>query len=257
MNNTLTLSFCITCKNRLHQIKQTLRRNLDDNLLHRDVIEFVLMDFDSLDGLSGWIVENFCDELDSGYLKFYQTCGLEYWHASVAKNTAHWCASNDIVVNLDCDNFTGFWGGAYVIGIFMQHHMNIVTQQFSGEVGDGSYGRIAASRKYFDLIGGYDESFDPMGYADDDLVNRLVKLGLQHIVLSNPLYNPAISNTKEEGIRYANSSKNYSEMIGDNYRRSGQNLQEGRLIANNGIYGIREGIFDIDGRPFHPKNRHL
>ena len=55
MNATPSLSFCINCKNCLHQIKETLRKNLDDNILHNDFIEFVLVDFASSDGLQNWI----------------------------------------------------------------------------------------------------------------------------------------------------------------------------------------------------------
>lgn len=109
------ISFCITCKNRIHQIRQTLKQNLDDNRLHRDFVEFVLVDFGSKDGLRDWVFNNFSVELASGYLKYYYTENLPHWHASVAKNTAHLCASGDILVNLDCDNFTGLWGGVMVI----------------------------------------------------------------------------------------------------------------------------------------------
>lgn len=50
-----SLSFCITCKNRLAQIKQTLRQNLEDNRYGRDKIEFVLVDFGSTDYVrSSW-----------------------------------------------------------------------------------------------------------------------------------------------------------------------------------------------------------
>ena len=103
----LTLSFCIACKNRLHQISQTLPQNLKDNRDTKDVIEFVLVDFGSTDGLQAWVKENFADEMEAGYLKYYYTEGVPVWHASIAKNTAHTLAENLIVVNLDCEYFTG------------------------------------------------------------------------------------------------------------------------------------------------------
>src|ERR1700742_2651942 len=109
------LSFCITCKNRFHQIARTLPQNLSDNLSGKEDMEFVLVDFGSSDGLKEWVITNFKRELNSGYLKYFFTGSLEHWHASIAKNTAHYCSVGEIVVNLDCDNYTGAEGGAFVM----------------------------------------------------------------------------------------------------------------------------------------------
>jgi len=186
--NLPSLSFCIPCKNRLYQIQHTLRKNLDDNVLHDQLIEFVLIDFDSNDGLRDWIISNFSSELSSGYLKYYYTKALPQWHASIAKNTAHLCASGKILANLDCDNFTGTWGGAYVLKTFALRGDRCVIHQYSGNTGDNSYGRIAVQTKYFYLIGGYDESFEPVGYQDGDLIDRLLKFGLKYVLNSELLY---------------------------------------------------------------------
>src|SRR4051812_49289287 len=83
------LSFCITCKNRFHQISETLPVNLADNATDVDDVEFVLLDFDSRDGLKEWVINNFQSELESGYLKFLFTDAVPNWHAAIAKNTAH------------------------------------------------------------------------------------------------------------------------------------------------------------------------
>ena len=251
MNDVLTLSFCITCKNRLHQIRQTLKQNLDDNKLHSNFIDFVLVDFCSDDGLREWIVGNFQQELSSG-LKYYHTIKLPQWHACVAKNTAHLCAEGDILVNLDCDNFTGIWGGAYVLRVFARYGLKTVIHQFSEIVGDGSYGRIAVLSKYFHFVGGYDELSEPMVYQDSDLIKRLVAIGLIYVNYSDTSYNRAIRNKKEEGISQSCSPKNYTQMIESNYNRSLTNLDEGRLIANNGKFGIYKGLFDHNGQPFYP-----
>jgi glycosyltransferase involved in cell wall biosynthesis len=65
-NNNTTLSFCITCKNRLHQIKQTLPQNLTDNREMKGKVDFVLVDFGSTDGLQEWIIGNFEPEIEDG-----------------------------------------------------------------------------------------------------------------------------------------------------------------------------------------------
>jgi len=252
MKAALALSFCITCKNRLHQLRQTLRKNLDDNLMCSHLIEFVVVDFAGTDGLREWILNNFHAELASGYLKYYYTEELPRWHSSIAKNTAHLCASGEILVNLDCDNFTGPWGGMFVLNAFRRHGNRIVFHQFSGIIRDGSYGRIAIMNNCFRLLGGYDEALDPMSYQDNDMIKRLIYYGLKYITQPNPTYNKAIDNTKEEGIQYTGSQKKYIEMLIFNIAQSEQNLSEGRLIANNGVFGIRKNLFDHNGREFHP-----
>ena len=254
MNTTIALSFCITCKNRLHQIRYTLRKNLNDNFLHRDFIEFILVDFGSNDGLREWIIDNFQSELVSGYLKYYYTEELPKWHACIAKNTAHLCANGNILVNLDCDNFTGVWGGAYVLKAFDEHGERCFVHQFGGNVGDGSYGRIAVANKYFFMLGGYDESFEPMGHQDCNLIERFIAFGLKYVSCPDSSYNHAIPNTKEEGISNTNSSKNYTQMIEFNYNLSLMNLAEGRLISNNGKFGICKNLFNYKGHAFHPNH---
>lgn len=233
----LKLSFCITCKNRMHQIKKTLPTNLEENFVEKDKIEFVLVDFGSTDGLKDWIVNNFKHELESGYLKYYYTDELPYWHACIAKNTAHYYAKNDIVVNLDCDNYTGNRGGKYVIDQFIADN-RVLLHQFN-EFGDGTYGRIAVFKKYFDKIGGYDESFEPMAFHDTDLLIRMELLGLKYIRINVKEYCRAENNTKEEGLMYTDTEISWEEMKVINRNKHQFNLDCGNIIANNGKYGIR------------------
>jgi hypothetical protein len=241
-----TLSFCITCKNRFHQISQTLRKNLDDNRLHQEWIEFVLVDFGSTDGLRNWVPDNFKDDLLSGYLKYYYTEELPFWHASIAKNTAHGLATHEILVNLDCDNYTGYHGGQFVIRQFLQNR-NIILHQFGGYLYDGTYGRIAVLKKYFDCIGGYDESFGPMGYQDTDMIERLKRTGLEYRYEGDIRFCRAILNTKEEGLAYTNISMDYETMVFLNRRKSAENINNGRLIANTDHYGISGTVYDHNG----------
>ena len=246
--NHLTLSFCITCKNRFHQISRTLWKNLEDNRSQQQQVEFVLVDFGSTDGLKEWIVNNFQEELISGYLRYYYTDELPYWHMSIAKNTAHLLARNDILVSLDCDNYTGCQGGKFVIDKFVNHRMDIVFHQFSGNLYDGTHGRISVLKKYFHSVGGYDESFEPVNFEDSDLIDRLKEKGLMYIRASNKRYNQAITNTKQEGMIYIESTKNCIEMLRENGEKSKQNIKNGCFIANAGVFGIRKNVYDHRGK---------
>lgn len=246
--NIPKLSFCITCMNRLNQIKETLPQNLRDNILFNEKIEFIVVDF-ATPGLQQWIKSEFEEELRSGYLKYYYTEELRYWHASIAKNTAHLLANNDILVNLDCDNYTGYNGGWFVICQFLKYGMNLVLHQESGDPFDGSFGRISICKKWFTAIGGYDENFEPTGYQDVDLMNRLKISGCHYIVMKDAEYNKAIYNTKEENILYTNSLYNtWKEMDRHNYNLSQENIKNGHIIANNGLLAIRKNIFDSNNK---------
>ncbi|UEG51476.1 glycosyltransferase family 2 protein [Mucilaginibacter daejeonensis] len=232
------ISFCITCLNRFHQVSKTLPKNLLDNIDKRDIVEFILIDFNSTDGLKSWIEEDFSEFMKDGYLKFYHTDLLKSWDCSIAKNTAHLHATGDIVVNLDCDNYTGPSGGLFVLDQFERYGENIILHQSSSEPLDGSFGRIGLAKRYFEAVGGYDQSFDPMGYQDIDLIHRLQIFGLNYISQPANLYNQAIPNTKEDSVKNAKSSKNYYKMTLANMRISKRKIDRGEIIANKGQYGI-------------------
>ena len=220
----LTLSFCITCLNRLYQIKQTLRQNLDDNETFKDLIEFILVDFGSADGLSEWVGENFKTEIEEGYLNYFYTEELKGWHSSVAKNTAHLLANNQIVVNLDCDNFTGAYGGLFVIDAMIKYGWENAVLHYSG---DGSSGRIALSKTNFLKLGGYDESFEPVGYQDMDLCLRAQKMGLHYVNIQDKRYSRALLRAKN-----TSSKRPWEEMYEHNRQLSMQNIASGKLKVN-------------------------
>ncbi len=225
-----TVSFCITCRNRMWQIKETLPKNLKDNYECRDRVEFVLVDFASTDGLQEWVRDNFQDELKSGYLKYFYTDEMPQWHMSIAKNTAHRLGNNEILVNLDCDNFTGRHGGDYVARIMRKYGPNkVVLHLFTGDYPDGTYGRIAISKENFMAIGGYDEDFDVSSYQDNDLMERAKAFGLRRLRRSKNI--SAIPNEKGMGIT---DEETWKGMYERNKARSLSNIAAGRLVVNAG-----------------------
>ena len=223
------ISFCITVLNRLHQIKKTLRVNLSNN--DPKYCEFILVDFNSTDALKDYIHANFKTELKSGYLKYYFTTQLIYWHASLAKNTSHILANEKYVVNLDCDNFTGYNGGKKLLELH-QENPNSIIHQSDLILGSGCCGRISLSKDNFIRLGGYDESFYPSGYNDPDLINRAEKLGIKYISWSNPNYNQAIKNTKEENIENCFTNITWDKMNKMNQLKSDFNIEHKEYVAN-------------------------
>jgi len=234
--------------NRFFQIKHTLVQNLKDNEEDKDVVDFVLVDFNSKDGLKEFVLNNFKKELEEGYLKYYFTQELKCWKAPIAKNTPHRLAQGDILVNLDADNYTGYKGGKFLLDIYKANDRNIFIHQGQGKsgFGKGNAGRVSYYREDFMKIGGHDEDFLPMGHLDVDVSNRLMAIKVKKVQEPNDKYNDAIKNTKADSIRYCNSKyklknmqKAWRKMNLHNLKLSTQNIKNNILIANkNKIIGV-------------------
>ena len=61
------ISFCITCMNRLKHLQETLEKNILDNFLV-DEVEFVVLDYNSQDGLEEWIAQSMMKYIEMGIL---------------------------------------------------------------------------------------------------------------------------------------------------------------------------------------------
>jgi len=247
------LSFCTTCKNRLWQLEKTLPQNLEDNQHLKKFIEFVVIDFNSGDGLGDWIKKTFQYELREGYLKYYHTLQLPHWHMAIAKNTAHLCATGKIVTNLDCDNYTGNNGAKFILDYFKMYQSAIVLHQHTGDWLDGSCGRISVNKDIFSYLGGYDETFEPMGFEDLDFLVRLWRIGVKYVNVQNRKYNQAIINSKEDSLANCNSILSFHDMDMANQNTSLQKfISSNSSIRNNGVYGIKNEIYDHKQVIFKP-----
>ena len=229
------LSYCISIMNRLHQIKETLRVNIDNST---DNSEFVIVDFNSNDGLKDYIYNNFQDEILNNKLKYIFTDKVKYWHASICKNTTHMHAKGKYLVNLDCDNFIGNKGDELILNIFSENEDNIIISQTNNIVSSGNGGRISISKDNFIKLGGYDESFYPMGYQDYDLIERAKKFGLKYINVNKN--NNAIFNSKNESIKNIGIKMDYNKMNNINKLLSKVNIDNNNLKVNL-IKGIGVG----------------
>lgn len=218
------ITYCISIKNRLHQLKITLR----ENLLNTNQ-KIIICDFNSDDGIFDFIHNNFLHEIDTGELEYY-FIENKYWHASRCKNITHSKAKTKYVVNLDCDNFIGKNSDEKLLNLLND---NTIVWQNDNIMGSGNCGRISMTKENFDKLGGYDESFYPMGYQDVDLVERGKLMGLKVIIFNEN--NKCIKNTKEESCRYVYYKIDYNKMNSFNKLRS-------KLNIDNGIYKVNSDI---------------
>ncbi len=173
------MSVCMHAMNRTWQVKQTLRHNVMACANH----ELILVDFGSTDGLDEWVRAEFAEDIKAKRLVYFRTPTPTRFHASKSKNLAHHLGSGDILLNCDGDNFVTEGDLDRIAEVFEKEPESIV-QNFTGDFLDGTYGRLALTRKNFDRLGGYDEGLLPIAAQDYDLLLRGLQIGLRAVRIS-------------------------------------------------------------------------
>ncbi len=226
-----SVSFCITCMNRLFHLKDTLEKNIKDNLSYTNV-EFIVVNYNSKDDLEAWMKKHMQQYIDQGVLNYYRTDEPESFHASIAKNLSHKLAQGEILCNLDGDNYTGKDFAYYINYLFNQYGKDLLLQ-FTKKPFWGTEGRIVLSKENFMNLGGYDESFLPIGHEDHDLINRAKASGLNYRNIQIENFLRYLSNTeKEKAENCADGKTGYYDLEKNNREISNQNISSGRLKAN-------------------------
>jgi len=235
MASPLKISFCITCMNRLDDLMITLPANIHANASYPDC-EFVLLDYNSSDGLGEWIRRKMKRHIESGKLIYYRTDEPKYYSMSHSRNVAFKVATGDIVNNVDADNFT--FDGAPCSMCFAEwlneqaqlHPEKTVfakTKQITI-----MHGRIGFHKaEFINDLGGYDEGFDGYGHDDQDIVERALGLGF-NIVKWGSLYFYRIQTPPDK--KNVNLKDDWDETRRRNRELSGRNLLSGRFKANEG-----------------------
>ncbi len=190
------ISFCITCMNRCHHLKETLKKNIKDNYSLTDV-EFILLDYNSSDNLEEWIKKEMYDYIRSGILVYYRTTTPIYYHRSHSRNMAFRLSEGNILCNLDADNFLGKGFALKMINEFSQSTNIFYTSNLSS---NDIFGRVLMLSKDFFAIRGYNESLEGYGFEDVDLYMRLLNKGLKQMIFTNQLYYNYIKHSKMDRI---------------------------------------------------------
>ena len=224
----IEISFCTTCSGRAYQLKKTLAVNAP--IIAADPeLEWVIVNFNSKDDLHDYMMAQLPSL--SRRVVYVRESTAQSWHASIAKNLAHRQASGRILMNLDGDNFIG--DAVDTIRTYFGNGCRIV-QMWSDMGQDGTGGRIAIARELFYELGGYDETFYPMGYQDIDLLLRASAFGVPALKAPCPT-GLALPNDKRDSI--VNCKKD--GMVWEDYNRlnreqSLRNIRASKLKANGG-----------------------
>lgn len=195
------VSFCTTCKGRLHHLRQTYLANLLLNWHTYPNVEFVLLDYNSHDGLAGWVDAQLRHFIAAGVVSYFREETKPYWNMAHAKNVAHLVASGEIICNLDADN--------RAVPDFAEHlrHLMCSDHEDQGVVVHApgepyghtdTCGRVALFRCDFLRLGGYNEEFRAgYGLEDHELVARAKAAGLRSTSWSRE-YEVAIRHSSAE-----------------------------------------------------------
>jgi predicted glycosyltransferase involved in capsule biosynthesis len=167
----MKISFCTTCKDRLYHLKQTLPFNLlNTSDLDR---EFVIMDYNSEDGLYDWAKEHLSCWEKWGIVRYLRTRQPKYFSAAHAKNIAHKNATGDVLCNLDCDNFVTRGFCELILKVFSQKPSILSSYSLDIFGNHGCCGKIAVTREIFYSVNGYDEQESVnLGWGWDDVSFR-------------------------------------------------------------------------------------
>lgn len=231
------ISYCQTCMNRLHDLKETLYLNLESNKSYSN-LEFVILDYNSTDGLGKWIKENMMEQIESGRMNYYRTEEPKYYSMSHSRNIAFKVAEGEIVNSLDVDNYTFDLTGKLKPSECWASCINRIANQYPeknifAKSKQRKHGRIGFFKNEFiDTLGGYDEELEGYGWDDHDLVDRAILLGFSLRCWGGSNYFQRIWTGKK--FKNANMRRHYKETERENEIISKEKIVKGILKANEG-----------------------
>lgn len=225
----MTISLCVTCRDRLYHLRRTLPSNLRWAKKDGDV-QIVLLDYNSSDGLEDWIRNTYKEDIKSGLLVFYRESKATRFNMMHAKNVAANLAIGSVVVNLDADNFIGPYYLSFLRNAFADENVQAAKLKCKR----GLCGRIAIRKKMFVKLGGYDESM-PCGYGweDLDLLERMGRLNLTVREISDK-GSDYIEHSDGERMVKIDPSLSREDANAKNMKHSQKNIAALRYVANAG-----------------------
>jgi len=239
------ISFITVCKGRLHHLCETLPKNILWNMNYPN-IEFVLLDYNSKDGLEDWVKQYMGGIIERGILVYYKNPEPEYFHFTHSRNQAIKLATGDIVCNLDADNYTGE-GFAYYLADKLSNVDVLVgaslinksfVPMFLEQHLAGTFGRIALKREVIINVGGYFEGLEHWGDEDIDLYLRLVNLGYSFDSIEIRFLHCIDHSNEERGAQTKISQVGLgSSSHSENKNIHKNNIANKNFIVNNGIFG--------------------
>jgi glycosyltransferase involved in cell wall biosynthesis len=182
--------------NRLAHLQKTLPQNLLDCSDYPNT-EFVILDYNSSDGLENWINQNLYSWKNK--VAYYKTTEPQSYARSHSRNMVFSLANGDILCNLDADNYVGNGFAQFINDTFNKKNNIFLTALES--ISCDTVGKVCVRKTDFDTIGGYDEQFSAYGFEDNDFKNRLKNHGLKGVYFSQKKFIKVITHKDDERIK--------------------------------------------------------
>ena len=228
INNSVTVNYKIsiitTVMNRLHDIKQTLIKNITDNISYSN-LEFVILDYNSSDGLEEWVKNNLKEYINSGVVNYYRTTEPKYFSMAHSRNIAYKVADGVIINNVDADSYTDKGFVEYINLMANQTKLNKVIFAKSRQL---LRGRIGFYKEAFFSLGGYNEEFNGYGHDDADIMHRALYLGF--MLMCYRKFSGCVSDHQKH--QEGNYKYPWWETEVQNRLLSYANLFSGKFVAN-------------------------
>ncbi len=188
--------------NRGAHLRETLPVNIMENCRYPN-IEFIVLDYNSGDGLEEWGKTNWSDFTDAGILKYYKTYDPEYFDRTHSRNMTIKLASGDICCMVDADNYAGPGFASWVDSIFADRSEKFVLTTLRKDhiPYRDQGGKICFRKDHVLDVSGYDESFVGYGMDDVDVVNRLEKSGGKRVYIEDDRYLRYISHSNADRLK--------------------------------------------------------
>ncbi|MDN5286009.1 MAG: hypothetical protein JWR38_2283 [Mucilaginibacter sp.] len=202
----IRVTFCTVCMNRLHHLKITLPKNIKDHQ-HNENARFLLLDYNSVDGLEEWVNTHLADEIASQKVTYYKTLEPQSFDRSHSRNLAFKLAPEGLICNVDADNFTGPDFYQYIAQVFTRNSecvLGVDRMNLKEGVLRDVVGRICLRKEDFTNVRGFDEDMQDYGFEDVDLVSRVRASGKKLVYIDKKKFLKAIPHSNIE--RYAEES---------------------------------------------------
>jgi hypothetical protein len=234
------VSICTTCMNRTSDLKKTYITNIEANLRYPHV-DFVLLNYNSLDDMDEWVKENLMGYIEQGVLNYYHTTEPQFYSMTHSRNIAFKLGQGDIVNNVDADHFTSAAHGhpvkyqesavetcfAEYINVLANHqHKKAVFLKSKQK----NRGRLGFYKEDFLWLGGYDEGLHGYGFDDCDLLNRSLCAGFTCMFFTGVYFSHTDDHRRHPTGNYKNKDWRYTQRL--NTLISILNLKYGKFQAN-------------------------
>ena len=219
------LSLCTWCRD-WPPLREALPRNLE-TIAATPWVEIAVVDLGSVDGTPDWLAD-----LSVKFPQLRATSArCEPLHFARAYNLCHRFGRGRILASVDADNVIGPRYCEFVRNAVAADPRAIV-HCWTGDWLDGTCGRLALARDFFEWLGGYNEALERIGNQDLDLRDRAQAAGGQVVLSQDPdVVGHAIFTRHESKMQHL-AGVDYPAANQANARRSVADLEARRLRAN-------------------------